>query len=113
MRTAGSARSSSTCMKEGAVFRSLMSNFAIAISVGLQYGVPLEEYVDAFTFTRLEPAGLVQGNDAFRNATGIVRLNSVLPAGAPARDGAPLFLLRNRRHARRDSTPKRTYTHLP
>src|SRR5271166_3392491 len=44
---------------------------------------------------------------------GIVRLNSILPAGAPARDGAPLFLLRNRRHARRDSTPKMTYTNLP
>ena len=43
--------------KEGAAFRSLMNNFAIAISVGLQYGVPLEEYVDAFTFTRFEPAG--------------------------------------------------------
>ncbi len=43
--------------KEGAAFRSVMNNFAIAISVGLQYGVPLEEYVDAFTFTRFEPAG--------------------------------------------------------
>ncbi len=72
MRTAGSARSSSTCMKEGAAFRSLMNNFAIAISVGLQYGVPLEEYIDAFTFTRFEPAGLVQGNDAIRNATSIL-----------------------------------------
>ena len=49
--------------KEGAAFRSLMNNFAIAISLGLQYGVPLEEYVDAFTFTRFEPAGFVQGND--------------------------------------------------
>ncbi len=49
--------------KEGAAFRSLMNNFAIAISLGLQYGVPLEEYVEAFTFTRFEPAGLVQGND--------------------------------------------------
>jgi hypothetical protein len=48
-------------MKEGAAFWSLMSNFAIAISVGLQYGVPLEEYVGAFTFTRFEPAGLVSG----------------------------------------------------
>ena len=43
--------------KEGAAFRSLMNNFAIAISLGLQYGVPLEEYVEAFTFTRFEPAG--------------------------------------------------------
>jgi ribonucleoside-diphosphate reductase alpha chain len=49
-----------------------MNNFAIAISVGLQYGVPLEEYVDAFTFTRFEPAGLVQGNDAIKNATSIL-----------------------------------------
>ncbi|WP_034998689.1 vitamin B12-dependent ribonucleotide reductase [Beijerinckia mobilis] len=58
--------------KEGAAFRSLMNNFAIAISVGLQYGVPLDEYVDAFTFTRFEPAGLVQGNDAIKNATSIL-----------------------------------------
>jgi len=58
--------------KEGAAFRSLMNNFAIAISVGLQCGVPLEEYVDASTFTRFEPAGLVQGNDAIRNATSIL-----------------------------------------
>jgi ribonucleoside-diphosphate reductase alpha chain len=49
-----------------------MNNFAIAISLGLQYGVPLEEYVDAFTFTRFEPAGLVQGNDAIKNATSIL-----------------------------------------
>ncbi len=58
--------------KEGAAFRSLMNNFAIAISVGLQYGVPLEEFVDAFTFTRFEPAGLVQGNAAIKNATSIL-----------------------------------------
>jgi ribonucleoside-diphosphate reductase alpha chain len=58
--------------KEGAAFRSVMNNFAIAISVGLQYGVPLEEYVDAFTFTRFEPAGLVQGNEAIKNATSIL-----------------------------------------
>ena len=58
--------------KEGAAFRSLMNNFAIAISLGLQYGVPLEEYVDAFTFTRFEPAGLVQGNEAIKNATSIL-----------------------------------------
>ena len=45
--------------KERAAFRSLMNNFAIAISVGLQYGAPLEEFVDAFTLTRFEPAGLV------------------------------------------------------
>jgi ribonucleoside-diphosphate reductase alpha chain len=58
--------------KEGAAFRSLMNNFAIAISVGLQYGVPLEEFVDAFTFTRFEPAGLVIGNDSIKNATSIL-----------------------------------------
>ena len=58
--------------KEGAAFRSLMNNFAIAISLGLQYGVPLEEYVEAFTFTRFEPAGLVQGNAAIKNATSIL-----------------------------------------
>ncbi|MCP8939545.1 vitamin B12-dependent ribonucleotide reductase [Alsobacter sp. SYSU M60028] len=58
--------------KEGAAFRSLMNNFAIAISLGMQYGVPLEEYVDAFTFTRFEPAGFVQGNDAIKNATSVL-----------------------------------------
>ncbi len=58
--------------KEGAAFRSLMNNFAIAVSVGLQYGVPLEEFVDAFTFTRFEPAGIVQGNDTIKNATSIL-----------------------------------------
>ena len=58
--------------KEGAAFRSLMNNFAIAISLGLQYGVPLEEYVEAFTFTRFEPAGFVQGNDAIKNATSVL-----------------------------------------
>ena len=58
--------------KEGAAFRSLMNNFAIAISLGLQYGVPLDEYVDAFTFTRFEPHGPVQGNDAIKNATSIL-----------------------------------------
>ena len=58
--------------KEGAAFRTLMNNFAIAISLGLQYGVPLEEYVEAFTFTRFEPAGFVQGNDAIKNATSIL-----------------------------------------
>ncbi len=58
--------------KEGAAFRSPMNNFAIAVSLGLQYGVPLEEYVDAFTFTRFEPAGLVRGNDRIKNATSIL-----------------------------------------
>jgi ribonucleoside-diphosphate reductase alpha chain len=58
--------------KEGAAFRAMMNNFAIAVSLGLQYGVPLEEYVEAFTFTRFEPAGMVQGNDAIKNATSIL-----------------------------------------
>ena len=58
--------------KEGAAFRAMMNNFAIAVSVGLRYGVPLDEFVEAFTFTRFEPAGLVQGNDTIRNATSIL-----------------------------------------
>jgi ribonucleoside-diphosphate reductase alpha chain len=58
--------------KEGAALRSIINNFAIAISLGLQYGVPLEEYVDAFTFTRFEPNGPVQGNDSIKFATSIL-----------------------------------------
>ena len=58
--------------KEGAAFRSLMNNFAIAISLGLQYGVPLEEFVDAFTFVRFEPSGPVQGNDSIKMATSVI-----------------------------------------
>ena len=58
--------------KEGAALRSFINNFAIAVSLGLQYGVPLEEYVDAFTFTRFEPAGPVQGNDCIKYATSIL-----------------------------------------
>ena len=58
--------------KEGAAFRSLMNNFAIAISIGLQYGVPLEEFVDAFVYTRFEPAGEVEGNDSIQHATSIL-----------------------------------------
>ena len=58
--------------KEGAAFRSLMNNFAIAVSIGLQYGVPLEEYVEAFTFTRFEPSGIVRGNDTIKMATSIL-----------------------------------------
>jgi ribonucleoside-diphosphate reductase alpha chain len=49
-----------------------MNNFAISISIGLQYGVPLEEYVDGFLFTRFEPAGEVRGNDTIRHATSIL-----------------------------------------
>src|SRR5438132_11751256 len=58
--------------KEGAALRSFINNFASAVSLGLQYGVPLEEYVDAFTFTRFEPAGPVQGNDSIKYATSIL-----------------------------------------
>ncbi len=58
--------------KEGAAFRSLMNNFAIAISIGLQYGVPLDEFVEAFAYTRFEPAGSVTGNDSIRSATSIL-----------------------------------------
>ncbi len=58
--------------KEGAAFRSLMNNFAIGISIGLQYGVPLEEFVDAFVYTRFEPAGPVTGNDSIASATSIL-----------------------------------------
>ena len=58
--------------KEGATFRSLMNCFSIAVSVGLQYGVPLEEFVDKFTFTRFEPSGMVSGHDNIKSATSIV-----------------------------------------
>ncbi len=58
--------------KEGAAFRSLMNNFAIAISLGLQYGVPLEEFVDAYVFTRFDPSGRVEGNDQIKHATSII-----------------------------------------
>ena len=58
--------------KEGAAFRAMMNNFAIAISIGLQYGVPLEEFVEAFTFTRFEPSGMVEGNNAIKMSTSIL-----------------------------------------
>lgn len=58
--------------KEGATLRSLMNCFSIAVSLGLQYGVPLEEYVDKFTFTRFEPAGMVTGHDNIKNATSVI-----------------------------------------
>jgi ribonucleoside-diphosphate reductase alpha chain len=58
--------------KEGASFRSLMNCFSIAVSVGLQYGVPLEEFVDKFAFTRFEPSGMVEGHPNVKNATSIV-----------------------------------------
>ena len=58
--------------KEGAAFRSVMNNFAIAISIGLQYGVPLEEFVEAFVFTRFEPSGPVVGNDRIKFSNSIL-----------------------------------------
>jgi ribonucleoside-diphosphate reductase alpha chain len=58
--------------KEGAAFRSLLNSFAIAVSLGLQYGVPLEEYVDAFTFTRFEPNGMVHGHDHIKMTTSVL-----------------------------------------
>ncbi|WP_319561629.1 adenosylcobalamin-dependent ribonucleoside-diphosphate reductase [Marispirochaeta sp.] len=58
--------------KEGAAFRSLLNSFAIAVSLGLQYGVPLKEYVDAFTFTRFEPNGIVQGHQNIKMATSVL-----------------------------------------
>jgi ribonucleoside-diphosphate reductase alpha chain len=60
--------------KEGAAFRSLLNSFAIAVSLGLQYGVPLEEYVDAFTFTRFEPNGMVSGHDHIKMTTSVLDL---------------------------------------
>jgi len=58
--------------REGAAFRSLMNCFAIAISLGLQYGVPLEEFVEAFVFTRFEPNGSVQGHDNIKMSTSVI-----------------------------------------
>jgi ribonucleoside-diphosphate reductase alpha chain len=58
--------------KEGAAFRSLMNCFAIAISLGLQHGVPLDEFVDAFVFTRFEPNGMVNGNERIKMATSVI-----------------------------------------
>ena len=58
--------------KEGAAFRSMTNCFAIAISLGLQHGVPLEEFVDAFIFTRFEPNGMVQGNPHIKMSTSII-----------------------------------------
>jgi ribonucleoside-diphosphate reductase alpha chain len=58
--------------KEGAAFRSLMNCFAMSVSLGLQYGVPLETFVDQFTFTRFEPHGVVTGHPNIKFATSIV-----------------------------------------
>jgi ribonucleoside-diphosphate reductase alpha chain len=58
--------------KEGAAFRSLMNSFAIAVSIGLQHGVPLERFVDQFTFSRFEPSGIVTGNERIKMSTSII-----------------------------------------
>lgn len=58
--------------REGAAFRSLMNSFAIAVSLGMQYGVPLEEFVEAFVFTKFEPSGVVSGNDHIKMATSVI-----------------------------------------
>ena len=58
--------------KEGAAFRSLLNSFAIAVSLGLQYGVPLEEYVDAFVFTKFEPNGIVLGHKNIKMTTSVL-----------------------------------------
>ena len=58
--------------KEGELVKAMMNNFAIAISLGLQYGVPLEEYVDAFIDTKFEPSGNVLGNDRILSASSIL-----------------------------------------
>ena len=71
-KAANSARSSSTCIRKARPSARLMNNFAIAISLGLQHGVPLEEFVEAFTFTRFEPNGPVVGHDHIKMATSIL-----------------------------------------
>ncbi len=58
--------------KEGSSFRSLLQSFATAVSIGLQYGAPLEAFVEAFTFTRFEPAGVVHGHERIKNATSLL-----------------------------------------
>ncbi|HOJ37590.1 MAG TPA: vitamin B12-dependent ribonucleotide reductase [Ignavibacteriales bacterium] len=58
--------------KEGATVRSMLNSFAIAVSIGLQYGVPLEEFVDAFTFTKFEPSGMVVGSNYVKMATSVI-----------------------------------------
>lgn len=58
--------------REGTLLRSIMNSFAVAISIGLQYGVPLEEFIDAFTFARFEPNGVVIGHENIKNSTSII-----------------------------------------
>ena len=92
--------------KEGAAFRSLMNSFAIAISLGLQHGVPLEEYVDAFLFTRFEPNGLVQGNPTSRTRRRSSTTSSAnWPSPTSAATTSPTST-RARSSARRGSAPR-------
>ena len=71
--------------KEGAAFRSMMNCFAMSVSIGLQYGVPLETFVEQFTFTRFEPQGIVEGHPNVKMATSIVDyLFRVLGGRVPA-----------------------------
>ena len=101
--------------KEGAAFRSLMNCFAMSVSIGLQYGVPLETYVEQFTFTRFEPQGIVEGHPNVKMATSIVdylfrvlgveylqplRLRARAARGVPAEMQRP-----DRRRARKQAEP--------
>lgn len=58
--------------KEGSSFRSMVNHFSMAVSLGLQYGVPLEEFVEAFTFTKFDPSGPVQENERIKQASSIL-----------------------------------------
>ena len=58
--------------REGAAVRSLLNCFAISVSLGLQHGVPLEEFIDAFVFTKFDPSGIVTGNDRIKIATSVI-----------------------------------------
>ena len=93
--------------KEGAAFRSMINCFAIAVSKGLQYGVPLDEFVDTFTFTRFEPQGMVTGHPNIKMATSIDRLR--LPrARRSSTWAAPIWsrIRRSRRYSRKTQTQK-------
>jgi ribonucleoside-diphosphate reductase alpha chain len=99
--------------KEGAAFRGLMDQFASAVNIGLQHGVPLEAFVEAFTFTRFGPAGSVEGDPAVRQATSLLdytfrhlaanylgrrdipeaEMEEADTVGDGVRDGAPLLPL--------------------
>jgi ribonucleoside-diphosphate reductase alpha chain len=101
--------------KEGAALRSMINNFAIAVSLGLQYGVPLEEYVDAFTFTRFEPPVMVQGNDSIKNATSILdyvfrelAVSYMAASISPMSIRATWASTRSARASRKARRPKRT-----